>query len=200
MKSPVQRIKGAIDRSIAEEQARQKALSATKDGESSTSSRTVSRSSSTRGAASPSKRPRAKKPSTSKDANGDGAANPDPAVFEAAFAIDDTDEGTPSATPKPEEADKSLEESKDAAAPEKQAPDSGKDSSDGQANGVADKPDAAKPPPRESKSQPAASAEVTPEIRTKLKKLDKLEKTYSGLFYPSRPGAAPRTLLTGFFC
>jgi hypothetical protein len=183
MRPTEQRIKGAIDRSIAEEQARQKALNAPKDGDSSTSSRrsgSVSRSSSTRGAGSPAKRSRAKKPS--QDVNGDGASNPDPAVFEAAFVIDDTDEGTPSATPKPEDADKQLEEPKGDRMPAKQVSDDDKTLRDGQRNG--ENGDAEKPPPQESKAQPAASPELSPEIRTKLKKLDKLEKTYSGSSHP----------------
>lgn len=180
---PEQRIKGAIDRSIAEEQARQKSFN---EGSSSYSRRSgsMSRSSSTRAAASPATRPRTKKPG--QDVNGDSPANPDPAVFEAAFVIDDTDEGTPSSTPKPEEADKQLEAPKDDAPPANQASDDGTAGNDAQPNN--EQNDAPKPLPEGSKPQPAAAPELPPDVRAKVKKLEKLEKTYPGSFRQKVPG------------
>lgn len=186
MTSSDQRIKGAIDRSIAEEQARQKAFAGQKDGGSSSSTRrsgSISRSSSTRGAESPARRPRISKPI--QDTNGDGTANTDPAVFEAAFVIDDTEEGTPaptpSATPQPEEASKSVEQPKNDATPAKQASEHTTPSNNAQQNG--EKSNGAKEPPQESKPLPEAQPELPPDVRTKLRKLEKLEKTYPGSFH-----------------
>ena len=81
------------------------------------------------------------------------APNPDPAVFEAAFVLDDSDDPSRTGTPKP-------------APPEKDAPDTAKD-------GL--KPDAA-----ESDGKDAPMAELSPEIRQRLRKLEKLEATYPG--------------------
>ncbi|UKZ84458.1 Autophagy protein [Trichoderma asperellum] len=88
-----QRIKGAIDRTIAEEQARQqKALEA-----GSPMARSAS-SASRAGEGGAGRRSRSKNPDAEA---GDAAPNPDPAIFEAAFVIDDSDEPSRAGTPKP---------------------------------------------------------------------------------------------------
>lgn len=170
-----QRIKGAIDRTIAEEQARQIAA----DAASPRASSSVSRSASS---ASTARKPRPKKPSqdVGKDAD-NGAANTDPAVFEAAFVIDD-EEPSRSATPQPSTAsEKNAEngESKSVAEDgEKGDTESGNTTKDPEKNGdnegrqsEGDKP---VPPPKYT------PVELPPDIRAKLRKLDKLEKTYPG--------------------
>lgn len=170
-----QRIKGAIDRTIAEEQARQVAA----DAASPRASSSVSRSASS---ASTARKPRPKKLSqdVGKDAD-NGAANTDPAVFEAAFVIDD-EEPSRSATPQPPSAsEKSTEngEAKNVAGDaDKGDTLSGNTTKDPEKNGdnegrksEGDKP---VPPPK------TTAEDLPPEIRAKLRKLEKLEKTYPG--------------------
>ncbi|KAK6956059.1 hypothetical protein Daesc_001329 [Daldinia eschscholtzii] len=161
------RIKGAIDRSIAEEQARQKALAEQRSTARSPSAsgqrqRSVSRTNSTNSSA----RRKIKKPSQD-ISNGDGAVNPDPAVFEAAFVLDDDDtesqlapsEKTVVGSLSDNEKDHSTatqnEEKKDQA---------------GVGEDVNSKADA-----------PPAPAELPLHIKSKLRKLEKLEATYPEL-------------------
>lgn len=155
----MQRIRGAIDRTIAEEQARQ---NGTGDGGS------LSRSGST-----------ASRPGAagrkSRDKNGgadatDAPPNPDPAVFEAAFVLDDSDDPSRSATPKPP-------------VPEKDA--STQNNADKQDDDKTDKDaSAAKPKPKSTGDaageKPSAQQGLSPEIKQKLRKLEKLEATYPG--------------------
>lgn len=183
-----QRIKGAIDRTIETEQARQKGLLSDQGApghgrQSSSVSRSNSGASTAAG-----KRPRQKKPAP--DDTGDtGTANPDPAVFEAAFVIDDDDEPSRTATPLPSSEDKKPDngDSKD---------DDGGQDDKGKGNGGDTgagntAKDLAKnggdddqtpeggpkpmPPPK-----PAAALELPPDVRAKLRKLEKLEATYPG--------------------
>lgn len=176
-----QRIKGAIDRTIAEEQARQKALSdqAAAGGGGAASGHTrqsssVSRSNSS--ASTQARKPRQKKAAqdASKEVEG-GATNPDPAVFEAAFVIDD-DEPSRSSTPLPPSEQKEKRpqngDSKGDGDPiTGEDKDSEKKGTDGQTL-EGDKP---VPPPK-----PAATPELPPDVRAKLRKLEKLEATYPG--------------------
>ncbi|KAI1658579.1 hypothetical protein F4813DRAFT_38828 [Daldinia decipiens] len=161
------RIKGAIDRSIAEEQARQKALTEQRSTTSSPSApgqrpRSVSRANSTNS----STRRKTKKPSQD-NSNGDGAANTDPAVFEAAFVLDDDDIENASAQP---------------AAPEKTVggTSSGneKDDSATERNGEAKDHIGGGEDENPKASLPTAPAELPPHVRSKLRKLEKLEATY----------------------
>lgn len=178
-----QRIKGAIDRTIAEEQARQKTyLSEQPAAGQARQSSAVSRSNS--GASSAGKRPRQKK--TAQDAYKDadaGAANPDPAVFEAAFVIDD-DEPSRTATPLPPSEEKNGEnqEKEDSAEGEKNDASSGNTGKDSEKTGGDDgqKPDGDKPVPQSKPPAAAASTELSPDVRAKLRKLEKLEATYPG--------------------
>jgi hypothetical protein len=191
-----QRIKGAIDRTIAEEQARQRALLEARQQQQAqqttgTSAVRRSRSSSTAGGQSPARRARpTKKPSqdlSSKDA-GDGAANPDPAVFEAAFVIDDVDEAAaPSRTSTPSAADKegTSDSGKQGTSSGTESPANGTDTP---ASGNNEKTSKDTTNPGAS-SAPAANpiSELPPEIRARLRKLEKLEKTYPGLPYHCCP-------------
>ncbi|KAI1851000.1 hypothetical protein JX266_003665 [Neoarthrinium moseri] len=165
-----QRFKSAIDRTIAEEQARQKAAS-DQPTPSGTRPRSVSRTNSAKD--SPAKR-RPKKPAQDVS-NGDGLPNPDPAVFEAAFALDEEEAEAKETDEKPAVAQD------DATTAEKA---DGLATDDAESNGDrVDKP--AKSPeaagPAVSTAQPAASAELPAEVKAKLRKLDKLEKTYPEL-------------------
>jgi len=172
-----QRLKGAIDRTIAEEQARQRAgQPAPTPG---TTAPRRSRSSSTAGTQSPARRPRPTKKAsedlTARDANGDGAPNPDPAVFEAAFVIDDMDDSAaPSRVATPALADKEPKagsSGKDTTQPAADAPVNGAtETSASGGNGDANSTAATTP----------ASFELPPEVRARLRKLEKLEKTYPG--------------------
>ncbi|KAK4102827.1 hypothetical protein N658DRAFT_485059 [Parathielavia hyrcaniae] len=187
----LQRIKGAIDRTIAEEQARQRtSLDSQRQAPTSgTAELRRSASSSTTGTQSPARRPRpTKKPSedlTSRHGNSDGAANPDPAVFEAAFVIDDADDSAaPSRIATPSSVDKDAK-----------AGDSGKERAQG-ATDASVSATAGAPPTgsngegsnagKEQLADAAPTAgpstfDLPPEVRARLRKLDKLEKTYPEL-------------------
>lgn len=170
-----QRIKGAIDRTIAEEQARQLAT----DAASPRTSTSVSRSTSATPTA---RKPRLKKPSQDIGRDADAAAtNTDPAVFEAAFVIDD-EEPSRSATPQPPSAieknsdngdsnDSTAHGEKGDTAAGNTAKDSEKNGDDEGRKSEGDKP---VPPPK------TTAADLPPDIRARLRKLDKLEKTYPG--------------------
>lgn len=176
-----QRIKGAIDRTIAEEQARQKALSdqqAVGGGAAATvhtrQSSSVSRSNS--GASAQTKKPRQKKAAqdASKDVEG-AVANPDPAVFEAAFVIDD-DEPSRSTTPlPPSEQKEQVLQNGDSKGDGDTGTGDDKDSEKKGTDVQASDEDRPVPPPK-----PAASPELPPDVRAKLRKLEKLEATYPG--------------------
>lgn len=97
---------------------------------------------------------------------GDAALNPDPAIFEAAFVIDDGDESSRAGTPKP-------------VPPEKDAP-------NGEAAGQAEA--AQKPNPSGDGHAAGEGAThttkpvLTLELKQKLRKLEKLEATYPGMW------------------
>lgn len=176
-----QRIKGAIDRTIAEEQAR--ARDQSPGATTPRASSSVSRSNS---GASTVKRARSKKPgqdAAAKDADA-GAADTDPAVFEAAFVIDD-DEPSQIATPtfapshEPKNAEDGNGKEENTAMGEKGDTGAGNTAKDPEKNGEdegskseGDKP---VPPPKAT-----TTADLPPDVRAKLRKLDKLEKTYPG--------------------
>jgi hypothetical protein len=112
---------------------------------------------------------------TSRDTNGDGmAANPDPAVFEAAFVIDDTDDTTtPSRVATPALADK---EGKTGKAIADAAATGATDSSPNGDNGET----GAEQPAKTAPTALPVSSDLPPEVRARLRKLEKLEKTYPG--------------------
>lgn len=161
----LQRIKGAIDRTIAEEQARQqKALEA-----GSPMARSAS-SASRAGEGGAGRRSRSKNPDAEA---GDAAPNPDPAIFEAAFVIDDSDEPSRAGTPKPVPPEKDVpngESTGRAEAAQKSNPGGdGKEGSsrDGHAAGEG--------------ATHTAKPVLTLELKQKLRKLEKLEATYPGM-------------------
>lgn len=135
--------------------------------------RSVSRTNSTN---SPAKR-KTKKPSQD-NTNGDTAANPDPAVFEAAFVLDDEDADlatTQSATP----TEKTVEEEEEETDTNNEKKNNGTSEQNGESKdqndvGVDEKP----------KDIPSsAPAELPSHVKTKLRKLEKLEATYPGWLY-----------------
>jgi hypothetical protein len=151
-----QRLKGAIDSRIAEEQARQKSAAAA-GAPVSRSASTVRRSTSR--TESPSSRPR-RKP---KDNEVNTARGPDPSEFENAFVIEDESEepsrvGTPA-----------IGEEKPATMVE------GNATAEAGASGESSE----KAPEKAVEASPKAS-ELSPEVRTKLRKLEKLESKYQG--------------------
>jgi hypothetical protein len=159
----MQRIKGAIDRTIAEEQARMKALS-----DQPSTSASARRSGSSGKNESPARRSRVKKvvQESSRDSS-DGLLNPDPAVFEAAFVLDDSEDPSRTATPRLPDQDEVKENGEGNASKVSGAEDSVLPAAETTDEGVsqAKKPD----PP-----------ELPPEVRAKLRKLEKLESTYPG--------------------
>ncbi|KAI1445517.1 hypothetical protein F5Y02DRAFT_127405 [Annulohypoxylon stygium] len=171
------RIKGAIDRSIAEEQARQRALAEQRSSAGSPSAtgqrpRSVSRTNSTNTSA----RRKAKKPSQD-TSNGDGAPNPDPAVFEAAFVLDDEDADPAPGQATSAQSEKTMKEG--AANNEKN------DASNEQNEGAKDQASAGagteeKPKDASSTAPSTAPTDLPPQVKTKLRKLEKLEATYPG--------------------
>ena len=113
------------------------------------------------------------------------AATSDPAVFEAAFVIDDTDEtNTPSRVGTPVPNDKEGK-GKDA---EKMASNTEpvKEGTDPLQNGDRSSVKSAATS-RSATLAPSTTSELSPEICVRLRKLDKLEKTYPG---PCSLGAA----------
>lgn len=155
---------------------------------------------SSRGAESPARRNRTKKPSQdiSRDSTADTTPNPDPAVFEAAFVIDDPEDAPP--TPPVKEVDGEA------------APGASTTSSE-KPNGVADKmgstedvqPSSAATHPNSERTDPpkrpgdqaedtgnAGVTELPADVRAKLKKLEKIEKSYGGMqILRPKTGMAP---------
>lgn len=164
----MQRLKGAIDSRIAEEQARQRqaALSAQ----------------STRN--NPRRRPPGQNegsqrlPSRQRDQTGSSLERgPDPSEFEPEFAIGDDESAVPSraATPRPEAKDKETEAGK-----EHIALATGEDGQETRTSseGTADK----KQSEANGEGTPAAPPqELPPEVRVKLRKLDRIEAKYTEL-------------------
>jgi hypothetical protein len=161
------------------------------------------------------RRPRPKKSNQAQDTGkesgvSDGAAtlNPDPAVFEAAFVLDDSEDPSRAGTPKPaEKNDKEMENAMARGQTVKnQGPEIGKDKTTGaNAPSPSDEKEKGKDPgadsadvtrsatPDQSKKLPNADAtpatatatatantELPLEVRVKLRKFDRLEATYTG--------------------
>ncbi|PFH56053.1 hypothetical protein XA68_17140 [Ophiocordyceps unilateralis] len=181
-----QRIKGAIDRTIAEEQARQKSLA-----EGAPTSRPRS-GSSRRNDSSP-KRLRAKR-APSVDAS-DAAANPDPAVFEAAFVIDDSDDMSRAASPRPPLPSKDNGPVKEASGESDRRAVEDQDANEKGSRGDND-------PDREAADSPAPTAAaapgLTPDIKQRLRKLEKLEATYPELLRSYRVAHKRATAIEPF--
>jgi hypothetical protein len=171
----MKRLKGAIDRQIAEEQSKQKASAPSPSSAAPGSAARRSRSSSGTKTQSPARRPRKKPVEDTKDTNGDGLVNPDPAVFEAAFVIDDEDAPSRVATPAANEKETQPKSSgKTSSSP----PPAGEMAAS-QSNGV-ERAEATKEPAGTSSATPAT--ELSPEVQTRLRKLEKMERAYPGLY------------------
>jgi hypothetical protein len=151
----MKRLKGAIDSRIAEEQARQKAITpAPVSRSASTVRRSTSRTDS------PSAKPRRPRPKE----DGTTARGPDPSEFEAAFVIeDDSEEPSRVGTP-------AIAEDKGATMPEGNAPSESVASGEGSERGTEKATD----------MSPKGPADLPIEVRTKLRKLEKLESKYQG--------------------
>ncbi|KAI6780516.1 Golgin-like protein [Emericellopsis cladophorae] len=186
------RIRGAIDRTIAEEQARQKDQT----------SQGVSRSGSTssRTSASGAKRPKPK--SASNDASkADDAPNPDPAVFEAAFVIDDSDDPSRAGTPKPQTSEaggNGLDSVKDDGEEEKAAEGADGKAQDDSEKKEGEKDESAKAQSKAADTAAAPSTELPPDIKQKLRKLEKLEATYPELLRSYRVAHRRATAIEPF--
>lgn len=181
------RIKGAIDRTIAEEQARQKAFTDQNQAGHTRQSGSVSRSNS--GASLASKKPRPRKAAqdaSSKDAESAAAANPDPAVFEAAFTIDD-EEPSRVATPVPSTDQNTSQDGEDptsnaieAAEGEREDNDNDKgkekEQDDSGSGGMGKTPEKS----NASSEKRASTSDLPADVRAKLRKLEKLEGAYPG--------------------
>ena len=96
--------------------------------------------------------------------------NPDPAVFEAAFVIDDSDEPSRAGTPKPP-------------VPEKDGPAKETDEKSTEKTEKPEKDQGAEKAADSKAATPATqpkSSDLPPEIKQRLRKLEKLEATYPG--------------------
>ena len=172
---------GAIDRSIAEEQAKSNINS------SATHSRTPSTS--RKNGTTAGKRAGGKDASTDIS---DAPVNPDPAVFEAAFVIDDSDDPSRAGTPKPPGADdtdvkRKLENTTD----DPLSNGSGKDAQPAEGENQKEQVDGEDNAPAQA-PKPTPPSDLTPEIRQKLRKLEKLEATYPGTWKDPQLGDADR--------
>lgn len=180
------RIKGAIDRTIAEEQARQRAFADQNQPGHTRQSGSVSRSNSGASAASKKPRPRkAAQDASSKDAES-AAANPDPAVFEAAFTIDD-EEPSRVATPIPSTDQKASQDGEDpisnsAEATEGEKEDNGNDKGKEKEKDDSGSGATGKTPEKSNASSEkrAGTSDLPADVRAKLRKLEKLEGAYPG--------------------
>ncbi|KAH6607072.1 hypothetical protein Trco_003385 [Trichoderma cornu-damae] len=161
----LQRLKGAIDRTIAEEQARQQKAVEAGSSLSRSASTSSRRNESVSGGRPPHKDP-------GSDA-GESAPNPDPAIFEAAFVIDDSNEQSRAGTPKPVPSEKDAlneEPTGHAEAGKKSNP-----NADGKESSSRDNPAAG------DGVAHATKPGLTLELKQKLRKLEKLESTYPEL-------------------
>jgi hypothetical protein len=153
-----QRIKGAIDSRIAEEQAKAKAAAAAPARAASTARRSASIRTE-----SPSKRSRARPKEVD-----DGVRGPDPSLFEGAFVIeDDSEEPSRSGTP-------ALPDTKPELIGEKGPTVENVGADDGEV--VNEK--------AEILPYPSIKSDLPPDVRSKLRKLDKLEARYQGIQSP----------------
>lgn len=175
-----QRFKSAIDRTIAEEQARQKATDEQRTASPSGSgsgSRPRSASRTNSGKDSPAKR-RVKKP---QDTNGDNVPNTDPAVFEAAFALDE-EEGEAKATAAEGVVDEKGTADEDAPKESFGSEEKSKGSALIEDGAAAEKNGQTK---ENTVDEDVSAIEPPQTVKLKLKKLEKLEKTYPGVLQPN---------------
>ena len=154
-----QRLKGAIDSRIAEEQARQRLSQSSPSRSVSGARRPAGRDES------PSKRPPRTGPRGRKDGEPSGQS-PDPSDFEPEFVVGDDDGPSRSSTPRPTE-------SKPADA-EKTSP------TELPMNARRDGPEESVPSEK-VEMKDSTGVELPTDVRVKLRKLDKLESKYHGM-------------------
>ncbi|KZZ88466.1 grip [Moelleriella libera RCEF 2490] len=166
-----QRIRGAIDRTIAEEQARQKTL------DSETPSRSASTSSRRSDSNATGRRSRSKKASF--DVTDPALPNTDPAVFEAAFVIDDSDEPSRSGTPglPPQEKGELGTETTSVATQEGLAE---KVEHNGTLNHKVNGGESVQSDNGAPHAPHAPTTDLSSDVKQRLRKLEKLEATYPG--------------------
>jgi hypothetical protein len=153
-----QRLKGTIESKIAEEQAKAKAAAASPARPVSTARRSASIRNE-----SPSKRSRARPKEVD-----DGTRGPDPSIFEGAFVIeDDSEEPSRAGTPAIPETKPEVEEN--GTATEKAVA--------GEGEGVHEKVEVS------TALKPSITTDLPADVRSKLRKLDKLEARYQGMLY-----------------
>ncbi len=150
----IQRLRGAIDSTIAQEQARQRQAQASPSRSSSNARKADSR------AISPAKR--VSRQGTRGRQDGEPSAKgPDPADFESEFAIDDEDLRR-SGAPKPQSSQNDSTRMIQEAAPRTSSQETNETST--------------------SAGESSASSELPTGVRDKLKKLEKYESRYHGMF------------------
>ena len=148
----MKRLKGAIDNTIAQEQARQRLTHSSPSRSASTTQRSSSRN------LSPSKRSARAHHSRRQETGDATTKGPDPSAFEPEFVIDD-DDLSRSGTPKPAADPEAVREKPNQDPPTEN--------------------DSASPHGAQEES-PQRSTELPTEVRVKLRKLDKLESRYHG--------------------
>ena len=160
----VQRLKGAIDSRIAEEQARQRVSQSSPSRSNSGARRPPSRSSS------PAVRAARNRQAESK--GGDPAQKgPDPKEFEPDFVIDDEDLPSRSVTPRPGQTKNGEVKSVETTAEQAPAGDGGQQPKEEKESG-------------ETSPATATAPELPTDVRVKLRKLEKLEARYQGKLRP----------------
>lgn len=146
-----QRLKGAIDARIAEEQQRQKATQPTTPSRSNS----APRRSSSRNLSPSTRTARGKDADSSKTAP--AGKGPDPSEFDPEFVIgEEEDQPSRAGTPRPKEKAQPTEA--------------------GAENGEAKE----ETPTADSDEKPDKTPEIPPEVQQRLRKLDKLEPKYTG--------------------
>ncbi|KAK8074073.1 hypothetical protein PG994_004972 [Apiospora phragmitis] len=182
-----QRFKSALDKSIAEEQARQKTLQEQRSNTASPSSssrpQSISRTNS-----SAAKR-KARKPGQDSANGSDNLPNTDPAVFEAAFALDDEEAEAKAAVTNSENGDVSEKGVKG---------DSSPDATNSEKPEAKEKTETNGDKKKRTAPAPVTAADLPPEIQAKLRKLDKLEKTYPELLRSYRIAHGRATAIEPF--
>ncbi|KAK8433715.1 leucine zipper protein 1 [Phyllosticta citricarpa] len=176
MLTVTQRLKGAIDSRIAEEQARQRQVAEQSRSQTPGRSNSVRRSNSR--ALSPGRRPA--RPRTPDLGDKPNAKGPDPAEFDPEFVVGE-DEMSRSTTPKPAD---DKDETAQAAAPTE--------------NGNVSKGEQESSDSKQYVGGSAASAELPMETRMRLRKLEKLEPKYSELLRSYRIAHARVTAIEPF--
>ena len=165
----MQRLKGAIDSRIAEEQARQRNAQQLPSRSDSGARRQTSRSRNS----SPAVRSARTRPTESK--SGDvPEKGPDPKEFEPEFVIEDEDAISRSGTPKPVQAKNGETQATEAVVEKLSQPNMDRQPDEDRGS---------------DKAPHEAVLEVSTDVRVKLRKLERLESRYQGISGPIIPPA-----------